>query len=371
MKIDKRLLHVHPSNQFFPALACLLTVFALLISSCGKEEEAVTEEVARPAKIMTIAFQGDVSVRKLPGKVRASQRVDLAFKVSGPLIELPIEEGHEVKKGEVIARILPRDFKTNLVKAKARALEAKQQYKRYKDLYIKKQVSKADFDRYKSENDVANAGQKETQDALEDTYLRAPFSGVVAKKYVENFQEVQAKQSIVSLQDLSHIEILVDVPEIIMATARKKGSHVAFAEFAANPGKHYPLSLKEYSTEADPQTQTYRAVLEMPAPEGINILPGMTATVIGTVELGEGVQDAPFLVSVNAVFADEADRQYVWVVNPETMLVKRREVKVGSVTGKSIRILDGLLPNERIVTAGVDYLQEGMKVREIKGKIGD
>ena len=157
MKTDKRLQIVHPSNKFFPALACLLTVFALLTSSCGKEEE-VTEEVVRPAKIMTIAFQGDVSVRRLPGKVRASQRVDLAFKVSGPLIELPIEEGQDVKKGEVIARILPRDFKTNLAKAKARALEAEQQYKRYKDLYIKKQVPKADFDRYKSEYDIAKAG---------------------------------------------------------------------------------------------------------------------------------------------------------------------------------------------------------------------
>jgi len=61
----------------------------------------------------------------------------------------------------------------------------------------------------------------------------------------------------------------------------------------------------------------------------------------------------------------------VWVVDPEIMRVKRRAVRVGSVTGRSIRILDGLLPNERIVTAGVDYLQEGMKVREIKGKIGD
>jgi multidrug resistance efflux pump len=255
------------------------------VVGCGKEEEKKPKKiVARPVKILTLTPSATTSQRRFPGRVRASQRVDLAFKVAGPLIELPIEEGQDVKKTQLIARIDPRDFQTDLAKiksdvsrararlkamqvgarpedlrileaevasAKARRLNAEQQYKRYRELYIRKQVSKADFDQYTSERDVARANlntaiqnlekgktgarkedidamkarirgleakRKRLQDSLNDTYLKAPFSGVIAKRYVENFEEVRAKQAIVSLQDISRIEVLVDVPEMVSNT---------------------------------------------------------------------------------------------------------------------------------------------------------
>ncbi len=436
MKLAKENLTFHLSRWDFPALACLIAVQVILTTSCGKEEEKVAEEVTRPAKIETVKPTEHVSVHRMPGKVRASQRVELAFKVSGPLIELPVQEGQQVQKGELLARINPRDFETNLAKiksainearakfqamkagarpedlkmlesefsaAEARFREAEGQYKRYVSLYERKNVSKAEYDRFKAAYDVARAQlntarqnlekgkrgarkedieamraniqgleaqQEGIRNALNDTYLRAPFSGVIAKKFVENFQEVQAKQPIVSLQDISRIEILVDVPEVFMARA-KKGAVNAVVEFAAAPGKQYELSFKELSMEADPNTQTYRAVLEMPAPEGINILPGMTATVSGTARMDESAQSSTFLLPVNAIFADEAEKQYVWVVNPKTMRVKRREVKIGSVSGQGIRILGGLTAGEKIVTAGVHYLKDGLKVRELKRKLGE
>ena len=134
----------------------------------------------------------DAGPISLPGQARASQRVDLSFKVSGPLVELPAEEGQEVKQGQLLARILPRDFQINLDQANARAIEAERQYDRYKELYVRKQVSKAEFDSYKASRDVAAAQLEDAQNALKDTYLKAPFAGVVAKRYVENHQEIQA-----------------------------------------------------------------------------------------------------------------------------------------------------------------------------------
>ena len=237
MKIDKIIKKFHLSNWNFSARACLIALLVFLLTSCGKKEEPPAKEVVRPVKMMTIA-SGDVTFkRSFPGKVKASQQVDLAFKVSGPLVEFPVNEGQSVKIGKLLARIDPRDFKINLDKAKAHALEAEQQYKRYKDLYIKKQVSKADFDKYRAASDIARAQKEDAQHALSDTYLRAPFAGVIAKKFVENFQEVRAKQPIVSLQDVSSVEIHIDVPEAVMARFRSKGTVTAMAEFVAAPGK--------------------------------------------------------------------------------------------------------------------------------------
>ena len=211
------------STKCIKQLLSAILAVALLFSwsGCSKQEEEVVREVVRPVKLLTI--EGDTtSIRRtFPGRVRASQRVDLAFQVAGPLIELPVTEGQNVNKGQLLARILPRDFETELAKAKAKTLDAEQQYQRYRDLYIKKQVSKADFDKYKSEFDIARARQKETEDTLADTYLKAPFDGVIAKRYVENFEDVQAKQPIVSVQDISEVGILVDVPESIMITLKQ------------------------------------------------------------------------------------------------------------------------------------------------------
>jgi RND family efflux transporter MFP subunit len=362
-----------PLFSFFLFVSASFIIFSLAFSVSGcskKKEEVEVKEVVRPVKLLTVQGKSSGQVLKYPGRVRASERVDLAFQVAGPLIELPVTEGQNVKKGEIIARILPRDFETEIAKAKARALDAEQQFQRYRDLYVKKQVSKADFDKYKSQADIAKARQKETEDTLSDTYLRAPFTGVIAKRYVENFEDVQAKAPIVSIQDISEIEILVDVPESVMITLKQGAKKNAVAEFAAAPGKQYPLTLKEYSTEADPRTLTYQVTLLMTQPEDITVLPGMTANVVGTTVAGQ--TEAIFLViPAAAVFADETGTSHVWVVNRDTMTVHNREVKAGSLTGAAdISIISGIEPGETIAITGVTQLRENMKVRDLAEQEG-
>ena len=100
----------------------------------------------------------------------------------------------------------------------------------------------------------------------------------------------------------------------------------------------------------------------MPAPEGVNILPGMTATVTGS-NLKDTLSKQNQLIPINAVFADEAGKNYVWLVE-DSMEIKKQAVDAGTVTGENIYI-KGLNPGNRIVTAGVNYLSPGMKVREI------
>jgi RND family efflux transporter MFP subunit len=136
-----------------------------------------------------------------------------------------------------------------------------------------------------------------------------------------------------------------------------------FAQFAASPDKKYKLSLKEYSTEADPKTQTYRVVMTMPAPKDINILPGMTATVSGSrTEAGSTRMVIPAI----AVFADEGGGSNVWIIKKETMMVNKQKVTTGDLTGKdAIEIVDGLKPGDVIAVAGVSHLREGMKVRPL------
>jgi len=412
-------------KRYLIILLCTLT----LLYACSKEQESV-QTFVRPVKSMIIQKPETSAIRTYPAKVEASKKVTLTFKVSGPLIKLPIKEGDDVKKGALLARIDPRDYKTALAKiksaiataraklksmkaarpedikvleaqvsaAKAQLDQANQDYERYSGLYEQNLASKSEYDRFKSMRDIARArlstakqnlgkGQKgaraedveamvsdinglkaqknEALNALEDTYLKAPFSGTVAKIFVENFQNIRAGEPILSLQDISGLEIIINAPERVIAESTSMDCFEVSAVFDSLPGKNYQLKIKEFAVESDQQTGTYRVVFSMKAPEQGAILPGMTCTV-KTIETCIHANDSIFRIPVNATFADAHGKSFVWIINPDKMTVHKRAVELGDMSGDSIRIRKGLEAGERIATAGVNYLQENMNVRLLK-----
>ena len=335
----------------------------MLLGGCKSREEAPKPDPIKPVKLYTVATDKTQLKVSLPGRVRAAKRSELSFKVSGPLEKLPIDEGQFVKKGDLIAQILPRDFQTAINQAKARELEAEQQYQRYKELYAKRQVSKADFDRYRASRDIAKAQLQDAQNALKDTSLIAPFDGVIAKRYVENFEKIQAKQPIANLQMIDRLEILIAVPELLVPRFRESKAVTVFAEFDATPGNQYPLKVKEFSTEADPATQTYQVVLTLDKPKEANILPGMTAKV--TASTKEGSEKGSSIIIPAIAVLNGADKQnYVWLFDRNSQTVTKKPVQIGQLEGtKSILIEKGLEGGEELVVAGITKLHDGMKVR--------
>ena len=362
MNRDRHIINAQSCFSGFCTLLCIVLSTVVLVG-CKDKEEIVAAEPIKPVKLLSVQAGQEQLSMSLPGRVRAAKRSELSFKVSGPLEKLPIDEGQVVKKGDLIAQIQPRDFQTAISEAKARELEAEQQYQRYKELYAKRQVSKADFDRYRASRDVARARMEDAQNALKDTTLVAPFAGVIAKRYVENFEKVQEKQPIAYLQLIDQLEILIDVPELLMAQFRNRSGAEVIAEFDAAAGNKYPLAIKEFSTDADPATQTYQVVLIMDQPEEANILPGMTAKVTASAGEGDAVGSAIIIPAI-AVLNDADNQDYVWQFDQQSETVKKVLVQIGSLQGsKNVMITEGLQGGEEIVIAGVSKLQDGMKVR--------
>jgi multidrug efflux system membrane fusion protein len=353
-----------PSQKLSTVYITLLVIFLVsLLNGCKGGEEPVVEEPVKPVKLLKIVAGQEQLTMSLPGRVRAARRSELSFKVSGPLEKLPIEEGQVVKKGDLIAQILPRDFETAISAAKARELEAEQQYQRYKELYAKRQVSKADFDRYRAARDVTRAKLEDARNALKDTTLVAPFAGVIAKRYVENFEKIQEKQPIAYLQLIEQLEILVDIPELLMAKFRQTETVKVEAEFDAVAGEKYPLTVKEFSTDADPATQTYQVVLAMNQPDEANILPGMTAKVTA-IAGQDSYAGNTILVPAIAILNDANSQDYIWLFDRSNETVKKVPVKIGRLEGsRNVLVEEGLEGGEEIVIAGITKLHDGIKVR--------
>ena len=341
---------------------CPVLATSVLLGGCSREEAQEAAPVARPVKTLILGT-GEMAGRSFPGRVEAANQVDLAFRVGGPLIELPVREGQFVRKDQVVARIDPRDFQISLNAARADFERAEADFRRFSALYEKEAISEAQLDQSRAERDVAAAAVDDAEASLSDTYLRASFGGRIGETFVENFEDVQAKQAILSLIDTTYVDIVVDMPEALLATAFDPQAAKVVARFDTAPGREFDLRLKEVATQADPRTQTYRVTLTMPQPEGLNILPGMTANVKRNPI--EGRQDQ-FVVPAFAIFSDESGKSHVWVVDQQAMTVQRRPVTLGDLTGTdSIEILDGVSPGEMIAVTGVSMLREGSKIRDL------
>lgn len=362
-------MHITQSLRVIPFL-CLVLIIAFCLSGCSEQTQEV-KPVIRSVKTMVVGGASREFQRTFTASVRAADRVELAFQVPGKIIELPVKKGQQVSQGDLIGRLDPRDYKSNLKSAQAEFTKALANFKRGDELVKKGFISKTDYDRLRARRDVSAAELDKAKKALGDTELKAPFAGVVAQRLVENFTEVRAKQKIVSLQDTSLLELVIYVPEHIVAIGRQGGPGQGNANFLASfnaiPGEQFPLTIKEFSTQADPKTQTFEYVLTMPRPEGRNIQPGMTANVHASrKDLDESQMAAGFTIPAIAVFADEKNQSHVWIVKQPENTVHARKVTTGNLSGTDqIEIISGIESGEMIAIAGVSQLREGMQVRPV------
>lgn len=371
--------------------AGLATILAACVGIEGFQQlrkPSSEPEIVRPVRTIRLDSGVDESVHRYFGIVQGAKRVNLSFRVSGPLLELPAEKGVSVKKGDLLGRIDPRDFQTRLTQAQAVLAQTRAQYndaatnfKRYHELYKQKVIAAAQYDAYKTQLNVTRSAvqQAEAQlqtaaDALRDAELRAPFDGVIVDRMAEKFQDVLPKQPILSLQDISTLEIVfavpdkdvlsVPVPDDIDACdlAQYAASFIMEARFDAIKGRSFDVHLKEFAAQADPRTKTYPVTVIMPQPEGARVLPGMAVTV--TVDFA-GVAKSRFLVPEPAVLAGENGERWLWRF--ENGQVERVPVLVAGWKGTHLEVSgEKLRDGDLIVTAGVHFLRDGQKVRLMK-----
>ncbi|GAB1400542.1 efflux RND transporter periplasmic adaptor subunit [Aminivibrio sp.] len=390
----------------------------------SKREQTEVPRAARPVKTIVVPAAGSAGERVFPGKVLATQKVNLAFRVSGQLVELPVVKGERVEPGALLARLDPRDFEVQLANAKselgnararlgamkagarkeeiamftAKANSARAQMNdalttldRVEKLYKAGGFSRSELDRTRTAWEMARSAYQSAsqelaaartgarpedvsameftvqgiegkvrtaENALADTRLLAPFGGVIIDRYVDNSQSIQRDQPVVSLQDLDVLEVSISVPEALILHTKKESISGIQARFSSMPETLFPLTYKEASAQADPQTQTYPVTFTLTMVEELTVLPGMTVDVLMPRIVGEGGTSVELPAS--AVRGGEGTEHFVWrVEGTDSLHVARVPVEIRAYRGESALVKGGVAPGDRIVTAGVSYLLEG------------
>lgn len=348
----------------------LVTLLAINLNGCKPATPPPATAQARPVKLAIVQDVSAHKIRQFPALVEPTENARLTFRVPGRLVQLGIRPGQQVERNQLLAQLDPTDFRLKAEQANARYQLAKAQFERADKLMRDKLVSKAQYDEIQAQLQVAEADLKTAQANLSYTELRAPFSGSIARLLVENHENVAAQQAILELQLRDMVDLVIQVPEDVIALVKRGVDYQPEVVFDAYPAKTYRAQIKEWDTRADAATNSFKVVFSLPAPTEFNVLSGMTANVLADLSALTQHKTTGVLVPVSAVFSPAngpKEQQAVWVYNAGTEqnqgTVALRPVQVGQLTSDGIEVLSGLKDGEQVVTAGVQHLQAGQVVR--------
>lgn len=353
----------------------ILVVSAVLLTGCINEKEEVIEKPStKVVKILDLKNSENFSRSfSYPSEVYAFQDSSLAFEVNGKVVKFYYKEGQKIKKGSVIAKLDDAIYKANYNAARANYNQALADYNRYKKLYESKSVAKIQFEKQRQNLQLTKAAIQVAKKNLDETKLLAEFDGVIAKKMVNDYARITAKQAIVRLQDNSSYKVKFFVPESDIRKVKGELSveHIeSLVDFYITLGndkdKKYKAKLIDISTTAEKVTRTFEATLQMQVQDNVTILPGMTAQV-NVIEKEQHKKRV--FIPYKSIFTNTNNSSLIWAVNEDNRVYKQ-EIKIGNISGDLVEVLSGLDGVSKIVTSGIRFLQNNDEVKAYE-KIGE
>ena len=361
----------------------LSIAFVIALAGCWEEETVEVEKGPRPVIAMKVGTTDFLGERVFTGRARAAQEAELSFRVAGQLSERRVNVGDIVEQGELVANLDPGPFLADvsrinfdLAAATASYEATNEQFGRIMKLVESGTYSEARGDTARGQRDSAASRVESLKSSLERaeldlsyTELKAPYSGRVVAVFAENFEDVNAREPVVRLLDVSKIEIVIDIPETLIALVPLVEELAV--TFDAFPDFELTGFVEEIGSEASLTTRTYPVTIVMDQPEGVVILPGMSGQARAS-KVKEPDRAIGLVVPTGAIRPLDAGSEQlsVWIVDDASKTVSLRPVEVGRVLSVGMEVTDGLSAGEWIVTAGTFSLTEGQEVSLPAGPTG-
>lgn len=343
---------------------------AALLSACGPAPTPPAPEV-RPVRVVIIQKQLGGETVSLTGTVQSQTDVNLSFRVDGRMVTRSVNVGDTVRAGQLIATLNPENEQNGVTAARAtlsaaqgQLTEARNNLERNKRLLAQNFISQAAFDQItqvertaRAQVDSAQAQLNIAQNRLGYTRLNAEIGGVVTAVGAEPGEVVQGGRMIVQLATDGGRDAVFDVPAQIKDSV-PSDADITVA-LSMNPKVSVTGRVREVSPRADPVTGTFRVRVGLAqAPATMRL----GSTVTGRVALATASG-----VTIPASALVRTDRQTaVWVVDPKDMTVSSRTIEVKDSRPGSVAVASGLKPGDIVVTAGVQALRPGQKVRSLE-----
>ncbi|MGG5819917.1 efflux RND transporter periplasmic adaptor subunit [Falsiroseomonas sp. HW251] len=345
----------------------LAFVMLPLLAACGDAAPPPTPD-PRPVRVTTVEPRRGGDVVSLTGTVQPETEVNLGFRIDGRMTERLVNVGDRVRPGQVVARLDRSNEENNLraaraalTAAEAQLAEVEANYIRARDLLRSGFGTRQRYDQAvqqlqtaRSAVDAATAQLGIAENRLGYTELLADASGTVTARGAEPGEVVAPGRMIVRIAREGGVDAVFDVPPVVKDQA--PANAVIEVALTLDPSVRAQGRVREVSPSADPVTGTFRARigLENPPP----------ALRLGSTVTGRMTLDSSASISVPASALTRKDSQpAVWVVDPRAQTVALRPVEVLRHDPARVVLASGLSAGDVVVTAGVQALRQGQKVR--------
>lgn len=343
------------------------------LAGCGEQK---TEAVAEPRPVRTVVASNRAAGQSvsLTGQVEAVNEAAYGFRVGGRVIERLVDVGDRIVPGQVLARLDPQD-EQNAVRSAQAAVNAAianvsqttNQYERQRQLLARGFTPRAQYEQAeqamlnaRSQLEDAEARLQLAHDRLSYTELKADTAGVVTQRRAEPGEVVQPGQAVVVAARQEGRDAVFEVPAQVLSALGGTNPEVQLA-LTGDPSVRATGRVREVAPQADPVTRTFRVrVGIIDAPASMRLGSSVTGSVV--TDTGPVIQlPASALTRFN-------DKPAVWVVDPQTHQVALRNIDVLHFSSATVGVAEGLKPDEIVVTAGVQALHPGQKVRLLESR---
>ena len=358
-------MNISRATKMLAAAAALAA--SLTLSSCSPQTEAAAPQ-PRPVRTVTIEQREAGAAITLTGRIEAEDEVALAFRISGRVLENDRKLGDRVEAGQVVARLESqnerntlRAAQANLVAAQGQLTQARNHFERQDTLLKQGWTTRAIHDQAQqalqtaeSQVDAGEAQLKTAYDLVSFTELKADAPGVITAVGPATGEVVQAGQMIVRLARRDGRDAVFDVPaQVIRAAPNDPTITVSLTD---DPKVTATGRVREIAPQADPVTRTFAVKV------GLNNPPATMR--LGATVSGRMVGDSIPVIDIPAAALTKFNsRPAVWIVDPSNRTVSIRNVDVLRYDPARVAVSGGLTTGEVVVTAGVQALHAGQKVR--------
>jgi membrane fusion protein, multidrug efflux system len=341
-------------------------VLLLALAGCKKEEEKAAAPNIRPVRTVTVKPSEAGETVSLTGEIQPRYQADLGFRVNGKVLERPVDVGTQVKKGDILARLDPQQYRQDLQVAKAEVAKADaevarsqaQEY-RQRELLKNGHTTQVAYDQAlktfktaQAQADATRARQVQASENLGYTDLRADNDGVISAIGADPGQVVSAGQMVVRLAQPGEREAVFNLAEAMFKNPPK--NPIVDVKLASNPDINTAGKVRYLSPQADPTTRTFTVRVSLPdAPPQMRL----GANVIGSVTVNQG---SSITIPGSALFQKDG-RPAVWLVDKDGT-VQLKPITVQRYQGDAVVVGDGLARGDVVVTGGVQKLLPGQKV---------
>ena len=353
------------SGRLCGIIASLLV--APLLAACEQAVE-VPQASVRQVRTVEIEKRQVAENLSLTGRIEAEDEIALAFRLGGRVLENKGTLGARVLSGDLVARLESQNEENQLradtaalAAAEAQYNQARGHYERQSTLFRQGWATRATFEVAEkglrtaaAQVEAAQARLSAAEDLLGFTELRADQDGVVTEVGPAAGEVVQAGQMIVRMARQDGRDAVFDVPAQVIRNA--PADITITVALADDPTVTVRGHVREVSPQADPVTRTFKVKVSLEdPPEAMRL----GATVNGTIQTAE----AP-VIEIPAGALTRANQQpAVWVVDPAAFTVALRPIEIGRFGEYFVAVTSGLAAGDIVVTAGVQALHEGQKVR--------